>query len=404
MDRATSNRFLDAPPAASPEARAWRLGAGGPRHAFPLGARVAALALLMIALLAIGRQARAVDESVETLTRILGAEPIRVEGEGLITGLNGTGDKSTAAKNLVLKYLATNKISLNADDLAASNVALVKIDAIIPPFSYPGSLIDVRVSSISDAQSLKGGVLQMSVLKARTDGDILARASGRIMLSSAENPVTGRIPDGGFVMRHEDTAQPVVNPDTGQFTLVLKRHSFSDASAIAEALNESDETNPYRQERFLGEEPGQVRQVAQALNAGAVLVTIPPKERRAHVRYINEVLNTPVIVSSVARVVLDRENGTAVITGKVKVHPGFISYKGRTVTIAPTPDGQTRYTLANDTPRPVVDLRGPGESGGRSLQSLIDTLAAMQTTTDEIIVILQRLKAAGLMKAELIIE
>ncbi len=342
-------------------------------------------------------------EKIRDVITILGSENMRIEGKGLVTGLGGTGDTKDAAKKLLGTHLENNDYSLAQDDLTTKNLAFVQIDADIPPTARPGERINIRVSSINDASSLSGGILKITALRFSKNGPVILQTSGRVMVN-ANNPTTGVIVGGGTIVSNEFFGGDVVD-DTNTFRLLLKRKSFSDAASISRTINSNPSTNPNLEAQVGFEEDQNVMRVARAVDEGMVQVTIPGGMLDKKVEYIAAVLNLDTPVSQPATVLFDRESGAAVITGEVRITPGFISYKGRTVTLAPQGQGPgDSYSLQNDTPRSLVDVQGPNQSGHQSLQNLVAALSAMQMNTDDLIVILQKLQAAGMLHANIKVE
>lgn len=360
--------------------------------------------VLLLAMLVFCSSAQAAK--ISEFCRILNADPLPVEGIGIVYGLNGTGDSSDAVRIMVKKYLEANKYNFSESDLSSKNIAMVSINAKVMPFARPGDKIDLRVSSINGASSLANGVLKGAVLRFHTSGDAIVRAEGRI--SVGDNPTTGLISGGGLVMDSKMVNRPVVDK-SGVFRLILERPSYTDAAVVANNINTDLRTNP-SMGRVVGFGDGSDPKVivARARDPKEVVVKIPAEFMHKQVEYISRVLGLEVRVESVAEIRLNKQAGIAVVTGEVEVQPGFISYKGRTVTLTqPEGEGAPRYTLDNDTPRSLVDVHGPFESGGvglRSLQSLVDTLSAMRCNTDDIIGILKEMKSAGLIQANLVVQ
>ncbi len=343
---------------------------------------------------------------IGSFCRILNADPMPVSGIGVVYGLNGTGDSKDAVMKMKKKYLEANQFSFSEADLASKNIALVTVDAEINPFARPGDKITIRVSSANGASSLNGGVLSSTVLKFHSAGEAIVRAQGRI--ASGENLTTGQIAEGGIVIDATMANRRVID-SSGIFRLILERASFTDAAGIAKNINTDQRTNP-SMGRVVGFSDGAMPKVivARAIDPKEVVIKIPSEFMHRQVEYISRILSLDVRVETVAEIRLNAQKGIAVVTGEVEVQPGFISYKGRTVTLTPaTEDGGVRYSIENDTPRSMVDVHGPYESGGvgrRSLQSLVDTLSAMRCNTDDIIKILEQLKSSGLVQARLVVE
>lgn len=343
---------------------------------------------------------------VRSFCRLLGADTLRVEGQGIVTGLNGTGDSVSASKIMIKKYLEANKYSFSDSDLSTKNIAIVKVDAEIKPFSRPGDKVNLRISSLGDAKNLSSGVLKSCYLSFGTGEDAIVRAMGRV--SVGDNPTTGVISGGGLLLNSKMLNRSVWDKN-GMFRLILNNPNFLDAATVAANINGDRKTNPSLSKVYgFGDENADIPKVAIASDAKEVVVRIPDMYINEKVRYIAMVLDIDVELQSVAEIRINKQRGSAIVSGDVEVMPGFISYKGRTVTLAPPAAGQNpQYEVNADSRRSLVDVFGPNESGGtgrRSLQSLVDTLAAMQCDTNDIIVILQEMKAAGLIQAELKVE
>lgn len=373
--------------------------------------RIVTLSILMAGLMAILPAQRAGAAEIGSISRLQGAEGLTVSGIGVVTGLGGTGDKANAAKVLMQKYMEVLRYDLSLDDLSTKNIALVEVSAEIPPLSRIGDRVRLRITSIGDASSLKDGALLACVLSTYTGGPAIVRAEGRI--STGDTPTTGIIAQGGQVLDSTLINRSVVDKN-GIFRLILDRANYGNAATIAQNINSDQRTNPAQGPVYGfpdGKTPVQI--VARARDAKEVIVRIPEAFRKRQVEYISVVLGLDIPLTAEAIIQVNKQSGVVTVSGDVKVMPGFISYRGRNVTLSQpqTTDGQntvaTSYNIENTTPRPLVDVFGPYESGGvgrRSLQSLVDTLAAMRCTTDDIIEILKELKESGLVQAKLDIK
>ena len=345
-------------------------------------------------------------QKIGTFCRLLNADPLHVEGIGIVTGLNGTGDSTESAKVMMQKFFEANRYNFNVKDLKSKNIAIVRIDAEIQPFARPGDRIPVRISSVGDATDLNNGVLKATTLRFKSDGEAQVRASGRII---SDTKTTGLVPEGGVVLVADMLNRTVIDKN-GMFRLILKHPNYKDAMTVEANINGEPQTNPGRtvQQGFQRDENAAAPKVAKARDAGMVIVRIPDQFMSRQVEYVSAVLDIDVPLQSVPSIRINRSSGTAVIAGDVRVMPGFISYQGRTVTL--TDAGENRppqYTLDNETPRSLVDVCGHGESGStgrRSLQSLVDTLSAMRCNTDDIIKILLELRKQNIIQAEIKID
>lgn len=373
-----------------------------------------ALRILLVLVLSVLLAAPAeANVKIRTLVRLLGEETIHVTGVGLVTGLNGSGDKSPAAIKALRAWLEQNNIAVSATDVTSKNIALVQVDAMIPAFTRPGEMLSVRVTSMFDASSLAGGVLANTQLKARPDGDIYAIAFGRILVGGATtdtiHPTSGRIPSGseGGAQVLKVLSADVVEPDN-RVRLILRRRSFADAATVARRINTDESTNPYLKRAF-GFDESEIVKVAWALDAGQVIVRIPDAMRDKKVEYISEVLDLDVAVRRPARVLINRQNNIVVITGEVRVDPVVISHRNLTVTVAApgqndggVDTGRREYRLNDADERAVIEMEGHNRTP--NLRQFIDTLNAMGVTTADVAVILQKLEAAGALHAELKVE
>lgn len=349
---------------------------------------------------------------IDAVCRLQGAESLTVHGIGLVTGLGGTGDKANAVKVLMQKYLEVLRYDLSQDDLSTKNIALVSVSAEINPFARAGDRIQLRVNSTGDASSLKNGWLQQCNLSFYPGGEFVVRAEGRI--GTGDSPTTGFVENGGQVLDANLINRRVVDSN-GIFRLLLNRANYTDAATIAQNINSDPRTNPAKGTIYgFPDSTTQTQIVARARDAKEILVQIPEMFRKRQVEYISVVMNQlDIPIASEAAVEINQQTGIVLVTGNVQVMPGFISYRGRTVTLTQPPviQGQpaspVTYNVNNDTPRPLVDVYGPYESGGaarRSLQSLVDTLAAMRCTTDDIIGILKLMQKKGMIQAKLNVE
>ncbi|MHC4870343.1 MAG: flagellar basal body P-ring protein FlgI [Planctomycetota bacterium] len=370
-----------------------------------------AIAAVTILLLTTG-MARAVR--VETMASVKGMRPLRVSGQGLVTGLNGTGDKSEGAKKLIARFLDKNGINASAEDIESGSVALVNVTTEIPASSRTGIVLPLRVSALNNAQDLENGILLTTNLRAVPGGPVYVVGSGRILIGGEDQnskfPTTANIPSGqnsgGQVVRAHE-AQFISDKNT--FELVLNRPSFSNAYSIAQAINSTGETNPYL-EQIIENSSGldvfdiQVKGTAQALDAGTVIVQIPPQKLDQKVKYIMSVLkNVNVSVDVPPRVVIDRTTNNVTITGEVRVSRAAIIQGNLSVMVEDPPAGTPRFVKQNPQRRPVVEM---SESLGQAehLQTLINTLNAMQVTPRDVANILQKLHSAGALHAELIVK
>ena len=269
---------------------------------------------------------------IKDLAAVQGVRSNQLLGYGLVVGLTGTGDGSSAApftaqslRNMLAQYGVTVPPDVN---IRPKNVAAVSVHAELPPFAKPGQRIDVTVSSLGDAKSLRGGTLLMSTLRG-PDGQIYAIAQGDLVVGglgvegsdgsriTVNVPSVGRVPNGATVERM------VPNPFSSGGALVLNLHDadFTTARRVEQAINQR-----------LGEG------TARAMDAVSVEVRAPKgqAERVGFVAFLENIEITP--GEAAAKVIVNSRTGTVVIGSHVRVMPAAITHGNLTVTISEKPE------------------------------------------------------------------
>ena len=326
-------------------------------------------------------------------------------GYGLVAGLKGTGDKQQTyfTVQTLASVLARMGVEIPPAVLQSTvqvkNVAAVFVTASLPPFSRPGLHVDVMVSSVGDARSLEGGLLLLTPLYA-SDGQIYAAAQGPLVVGgysagSAANskqvnhPTVGRIPGGALVERDSSL-------DLGKLTrlsLLLNEPSFSTAGEVAAAINRDLST-----------------QAATVIDSRRVEIQVPASAQTAIPALLARIENLEVEVRRRAKVVVNERTGTVVL-GK-DVHLGAVSILHGNFSIEVTTNysvsqpnplsaGQTEVVpqtkvSASETPARNVEL-----AEGASVEELVTRLEAIGATARDVISILQAIKAAGALEADL---
>ncbi|WP_292323545.1 flagellar basal body P-ring protein FlgI [Mesorhizobium sp.] len=343
---------------------------------------------------------------IKDIAQLQSARDNQLVGYGLVIGLAGTGDSlrnSPFTEQSIRAMLENLGIATEGGSARAKNVAAVIVTANMPPFVQSGARIDIDVSSMGDATSLAGGTLVMTPLKA-ADGEIYAVGQGSVIVGGftakgqAEEltqgvPTAGRVPNGAIVER----SVPAEFDDQGVLTLQLRNPDFSTAIRIADAVND------YTSQRF------GVR-VAAERDARTVQIRRPKNVSAA--RFYAEIENLVVESDSPARVVIDERTGTIVIGNNVKISRVAISHGTLTVRITEAPKvvqpepfsrGQTAVEpfTAIEASRPdarVAVLDGP------DLETLVSGLNRLGVKPDGIIAILQGIKSAGALQADLVLQ
>ncbi len=361
--------------------------------------RIPFLLLLALAL------SNAEAERIKDLAVVSGVRTNQLIGYGLVVGLNGTGDQTTQTPFTVrsLKSMMSNMgVTIPPDiNLQLKNVAAVSIHADLPPFIKPGQTIDVTVSSIGNAKSLNGGSLLMTPLKG-ADGATYAIAQGNLVVggisaAAAGSSVTINVPSAGRIPNGATVERQVADNFGGNSPIVLNLHQadFTTAERVVEAINKT----------FGGD-------VAAAIDASSIQVR-GPAERNQRVSLIAVLENIEVAPGqSAAKVVVNARTGTVVIGMNVRVGPAAVAHGNMTVTITSDPivsqpgpfsNGQTAVVpnaniAVNQEKKPMF-LFNPGVA----LDDIVRAVNQVGASPTDLIAILEALKAAGALKAELIV-
>ncbi|WP_413771392.1 flagellar basal body P-ring protein FlgI [Mesorhizobium sp. PAMC28654] len=347
-----------------------------------------------------------VASRIKDIAQLQSSRDNQLVGYGLVIGLAGSGDSlrnSPFTEQSIRAMLENLGIATEGGSARAKNVAAVIVTANMPPYVQSGARIDIDVSSMGDATSLAGGTLIMTPLKA-ADGEIYAVGQGSVIVSgfTAQGqaqqltqgvPTAGRVPNGAIVER----AVKAEFDDQATLTLQLRNPDFSTAVRIADAVND------YTSQRF-------GMRVAAERDARTVQIRRPKNVSAA--RFYAEIENLVVEADGPARVVIDERTGTIVIGNDVKISRVAISHGTLTVRITEAPrvvqpepfsKGQTAVEpfTAIDASRPdarIAVLDGP------DLETLVSGLNRLGVKPDGIIAILQGIKSAGALQADLVLQ
>lgn len=360
------------------------------------------LVIAFVAALLLAQPAYA--QRIKDLGEFQGIRSNQLTGYGVVVGLPGTGDDNLEYTVQSMKGVAARfGLQLPAGvSPGLKNAAVVMITADLPPFAKPGQKLDITVSSMGKAKSLRGGTLILTPLQG-ADGQIYAMAQGNLAVGGlgAEGadgskivvniPSTGRIPEGATVERTVDTgfaSAPVL-------TFNLARSDFTTAQRVADAINT----------RF-----GQAR--ARAIDGVSVAVSAPPgADVRAEL--MSEIENLSVEAADApARVIVNARTGTVVINSAVRVRPAAVTHGKLTVRIEenqrvsqPTPFSQGQTKTEEQSSLGVEEEKHPMfllEPGPR-LADVVKAVNAIGASPADLVAILEALKEAGALQAELII-
>ncbi len=362
-----------------------------------LTAALAAGLLLVCALAPAGATSR-----IKDLANIEGVRQNQLIGYGLVVGLNGTGDTlnnipfTRQSLQAMLERLGVN---IRGQTLRTGNVAAVMVTANLPPFGTQGTRIDVTVSALGDSKSLQGGTLLVTPLLG-ADGNVYAVAQGSLAIGGfqAEGdaakitrgvPTVGRIANGAIIEREIEFALNRLM----QVRLALRNADFTTAKRIASAVND-----------FIGSA------TAEPLDPSTVQLTIPAKYHGNVVSLLTEIEQLQVEPDLAAKVVIDERSGIIVMGRDVRVSTIAVAQGNLTVTISETPQVSQPNALSRGRTTVVPRTRiGVSEEGkklalvkeGVSLQQLVDGLNALGVGPRDLIAILQAIKAAGAIQADI---
>lgn len=342
----------------------------------------------------------AIQTRIKELARIAGVRNNQLFGYGLVVGLDSSGDSNQVAftARAVANMMQRFGITLSSEQLKTRNVAAVIVTADLPAFTREGDRIDVLVSSVGDARSLQGGTLLQTPLQG-ADGEVYAVAQGPVSIGgfaaggpganiSRNHPTAGRIPNGAIVEREV----PVTAIEDGFLSLRLMRPDFSTAARMVDAIN-----------RRLGSD------TATPVDAGAIRVRIPAGQERSLVTLVAQLEAIPVEPDMPARVIVNERTGTVVIGGHAVIAPVAVSHGSLVVEIAQEPvisqpsplgEGETVVTHKEQT-RVQEEEATVFPLQAATVEDLVKALNALRLTPRDIIAILQAIKQAGALQAEL---
>ncbi len=348
----------------------------------------------------------AAEIRIKDLVEFDGVRGNDLVGYGLVVGLNGTGDglrNAPFTEEMMSNLLERLGVNVTGEQFRPKNVAAVFVTATLPPFARAGARIDVTVSAIGDAQSLRGGTLVMTPLNG-ADGQIYAVAQGTIIAGgiSAEGeaasvvqgvPTAGSIPSGARVEREI-------------------AFDFTGLTALRLALRTPDFTTAGRIEDVINRDFG--RRVALMTDAGTVALDIVAAGMRSPAHVLGRVENLIVQPQTRARVVVDQRSGTIVMGAEVRISAVAVAQGGLTLRVQETPEVvQPNPFASGETivmPRTDVSIeQAPGTglalvAGGASLSQVVEGLNALGVAPNDMIDILKSINAAGALHAEFVVQ
>lgn len=365
-----------------------------------------ALSALLIAGLALSSLAQPAEANsrIKDIANFEGVRDNILVGYGLVVGLNGTGDdlrKSVFTRESLVGMLERLGVNARDNSLEVDNIAAVMVTAVLPPYSRQGTRIDVNISTIGDASNLQGGTLLVTPMIA-ADGEVYAVAQGPVAVSgfSAQGaaasvtrgvPTAGRIANGAIVER--EVAFQMAQMES--VNISLRNPDFTTARRIAQAVN-----------AFIGQP------IAQPVDPGTVRMAVPSNYTNNAVGLITDIEQLRVSPDAIAKVVIDEKSGVIVMGENVRINTVAIAQGNLTIRVTETPQvsqpnpfsqgGQTAVV-----PRTQIEIDDSADrrlsvmSSGVTLQDLVSGLNALGVGPRDMISILQAIKAAGALQADI---
>lgn len=362
------------------------------------------LAVCLLLAFGASQQADARTARIKDIVDIEGVRENQLVGYGIVVGLNGSGDSlnnSPFTKQSLTAMLERLGVNVRGENVKTGNVAAVMVTATLGAFSNQGTTVDVTVSSLGDATSLQGGTLLVTPLLG-ADGEVYAVAQGSVAISGftvagdaakvTQNiPTTGRIPGGAIVEREIDFKLEQYR----EIRFALKNPDFTTARRIEQAIN-----------GFTG------GAVAMAENAASVKIALPAGYHGNIVGLITDIEQLPVTPDQPARVVIDERSGVIVMGSDVRISTVAIAQGNLTIRITETPQVSQPNPFAEQgetvvVPRTDIAINESPDAkltmleSGVTLQDLVTGLNRLGVSPRDMITILQAIKAAGALQAEI---
>ena len=340
---------------------------------------------------------------IKDITEVEGARSNQLTGIGIVTGLNGTGDNSAMATQMMRNMMRNFGVTLDARSVRTRNIAVVALTANLPPYVRPGQNIDVNVNTMGNASSLQGGVLIQSPLKA-ADGKVYAVAQGPVITgfnSTQETPelrtrnmraqnvlTAGRIHNGAIVEREV----PSDYTAGGQVALLLRDPDFTTAQRITDVIN-----------RAYGV-------VAYAVDAGRVEINLPGQYVQAPAAFLANMGGLEIEPDTSAKVAINERSGTVVMGGNVRISSVGVAHGLLTVEVGDDPNIQPETLEENPTLLMRRNDISDNEEGGSMLampstttvRDLVRVMNSLGATPRDIIEILQAIDRAGALHGQLV--
>ncbi|MDE3195151.1 MAG: flagellar basal body P-ring protein FlgI [Acidobacteriota bacterium] len=339
---------------------------------------------------------------LKDIVQIEGVRDNQLVGYGLVVGLANTGDKQTTifSNQSLTNMLERMGVSVSPSTIRVANTAAVMVTATLPAFAQPGAKIDVTAAAIGDATDLRGGLLVMTSLRG-ANGQVYAVAQGPVVTGgfvagrggnsqTVNHPTVGRVPGGAMVELGAPSVEPV-----SRVNLQLRTADFATSVRIAAVINKNF---------------GEGKQIARADNAALISVDTPAGWKNKVAEFIAGMEALTVEVDTPAKIVVNERTGTIVMGKEVRIAPVAILHGNLSVEIQttyqisqPGPFSQGKTEVVPETTVSAKDTQAKNVvlKEGATIEELVRALTAVGSTARDIISILQNLRAAGALDAEL---
>ena len=366
---------------------------------------VSRLSILLMTILFIATSTSSVNATrIKDIVDVEGVRDNMLVGYGLVVGLNGTGDSlgnSPFTRQSLIAMLERMGVNIRDQNINTQNIAAVIVTATLPPFTNQGTKIDITISTLGDSDSLQGGTLLVTPLLG-ADAKVYAVAQGPLVISgftadgdgasvTQGTPTTARIASGAIVERE-------IKFDLNELETVrlgLRNPDFTTARRIAKAIN-----------RFTG------TGIANAENPASVKVRLPKNRKTNFVELITDIEQLRIEPDQIAKVIIDEKSGTIVMGRDVRISTVAIAQGSLTIRISENPEASqpAPFSTQGETvilPRTDIFISNDEDAklavlnDGVSLQDLVTSLNSLGIGPRDIITILQSIKAAGALQAEI---
>ncbi len=340
---------------------------------------------------------------LKELVSIEGIRDNQLVGYGIVVGLNGTGDKrqTVFSAQSLTNMLMRMGVSVSPTAILVRNTAAVLVTANLPPFAQPGTKIDATAAAVGDAANLQGGLLIMTPLRG-ADGQVYAVAQGSVVTGgfvagrggnsqTVNHPTVGRLPSAAIVEKTPPSAAP-----GSEIRLQLRRADFTTAARVTNALNQKFGTDK--------------QPVARAENSALLVLTVPAAYDKRRVELVAEIEAITVESDTPAKVVINERTGTIVVGKDVRILPASILHGALTVEIrtnnavsqpAPLSNGTTTATPQTTATAKEERAQNVVLKQGATVEDLVRALTAIGSTARDIVAVLQSLKAANALDADI---